>query len=59
MAAQITEACLQEGLILRPLPGDVVGICPPLIIREDEVDDLFDKLRRGLARVHAARRAAA
>ena len=59
MAAQITEACLREGLILRPLPGDVVGICPPLIIREDEIDDLFDRLRRGLARVHAARRAAA
>jgi len=59
MAAKITEACLQEGLILRPLPGDVVGICPPLIIREDEIDDLFDKLRRGLARVHAAIRAAA
>jgi len=59
MAAKITEACLAEGLILRPLPGDVVGICPPLIIREDEIDDLFDKLERGLARVHAARREAA
>ncbi|MFP4127014.1 MAG: aminotransferase, partial [Alphaproteobacteria bacterium] len=50
MAARITEACLAEGLILRPLPGDVVGICPPLIIREDEIDALFDKLERGLAR---------
>ncbi|MFP4271011.1 MAG: aminotransferase [Alphaproteobacteria bacterium] len=59
MAARITEACLAEGLILRPLPGDVVGICPPLIIREDEIDALFDKLERGLARVHAARRDAA
>ena len=59
MAAQITEACLEEGLILRPLPGDVVGICPPLIIRADEIDALFDRLERGLARVHAARRAAA
>jgi 4-aminobutyrate--pyruvate transaminase len=59
MAAKITQACLEEGLILRPLPGDIVGICPPLIIREDEVDDLFDRLGRGLARVHAARREAA
>jgi 4-aminobutyrate--pyruvate transaminase len=59
MAAKITEACLEEGLILRPLPGDIVGICPPLIIRDDEIDDLFDRLRRGLARVHAARREAA
>jgi len=59
MSAQITEACLAEGLILRPLPGDTIGICPPLIISEREIDDLFDRLERGLARVHAARRAAA
>jgi 4-aminobutyrate--pyruvate transaminase len=59
MAATITEACLAEGLILRPLPGDSVGICPPLVITEDEIDDLFDRLERGLARVHAARREAA
>ncbi len=59
MAATIAEACLAEGLILRPLPGDSVGICPPLVITEDEIDDLFDRLERGLARVHAARREAA
>jgi 4-aminobutyrate--pyruvate transaminase len=59
MAAKITQACLEEGLILRPLPGDIVGICPPLIIREEEIDDLFDRLGRGLARVHAAHREAA
>ncbi len=59
MAARIVEACLEEGLILRPLPGDVVAVCPPLIIRDDEIDDLFDRLERGLARVHAERRDAA
>lgn len=47
-AAQVTQRCLEQGLILRPLPGDVVGICPPLIIQEGEIDELFDRLERAL-----------
>lgn len=47
-AAQIVARCLEQGLILRPLPGDVVGICPPLIIEEHEIDQLFDRLERAL-----------
>ncbi len=37
-----------RGLLLRPLPGDVVGICPPLIITESEIDELFDRLAGAL-----------
>ncbi|BCX17371.1 MAG: aspartate aminotransferase family protein [Geminicoccaceae bacterium] len=47
-AAQIVQRCLEQGLIVRPLPGDVIGICPPLIIEEHEIDELFDRLQRGL-----------
>lgn len=47
-AAQIVGRILEQGLILRPLPGDVIGICPPLIIGEAEIDELFDRLERGL-----------
>lgn len=47
-AAIVAQNCLQHGLILRPLPGDVVGICPPLIITEAEVDQLFDRLAQAL-----------
>jgi 4-aminobutyrate--pyruvate transaminase len=47
-AAQIVARCLEQGLILRPLPGDVVGICPPLVIEEHEIDQLFDRLERAL-----------
>ncbi len=47
-AVQIVGKILEQGLILRPLPGDVIGICPPLIITEAEIDDLFDRLERGL-----------
>lgn len=47
-AVQIVQRCLEQGLIVRPLPGDVIGICPPLIIEEHEIDQLFDRLERGL-----------
>lgn len=40
--------CLAHGLILRPLPGDAVGICPPLVIRREEIDQLFDRLAAAL-----------
>jgi 4-aminobutyrate--pyruvate transaminase len=46
--AQITAKCQAHGLLLRPLPGDSIGICPPMIITEPEIDLLFDRLRAGL-----------
>ena len=42
------EKILGENLILRALPGDAIGICPPLIITRDEIDDMFDRIGRGL-----------
>jgi 4-aminobutyrate--pyruvate transaminase len=48
-AAQcVADRARINGLILRPLVGDVVGICPPLIIDEGQIDDLFDRLERAL-----------
>lgn len=47
-AAHVVANCLKHGLLLRPLPGDVVGICPPLIITEAEIDELFDRLALAL-----------
>jgi 4-aminobutyrate--pyruvate transaminase len=38
----------QEGLLLRFLAGDVLSICPPLVITSQEIDDLFDRLSRAL-----------
>jgi 4-aminobutyrate--pyruvate transaminase len=40
----------EEGLIVRFLAGDVVSICPPLIITPAEIDELFDRLARALDR---------
>ncbi len=40
----------EEGLIVRFLAGDVVSICPPLVIAPAEIDELFDRLGRALDR---------
>jgi 4-aminobutyrate--pyruvate transaminase len=40
----------EEGAIVRSLPGDVVSLCPPLIISIAEIDALFDRLQRALDR---------
>jgi 4-aminobutyrate--pyruvate transaminase len=42
--AQVAAAALAKGLIVRALPGDVIGICPPLIITKEQIDELFDAL---------------
>jgi 4-aminobutyrate--pyruvate transaminase len=40
----------EEGLIVRFIAGDVISICPPLIISPAEIDELFDRLARALDR---------
>src|SRR5580693_2776229 len=44
-AVQFAET---EGLILRSVLGDVLTLCPPLVISPAEIDELFDKLSRAL-----------
>jgi 4-aminobutyrate--pyruvate transaminase len=39
--------CEENGLIVRAL-GDSVALCPPLIITEDQVDEVFTKLTKAL-----------
>jgi len=39
--------CEQEGLIVRALV-DAIGFCPPLIITEAEIDEMFDRFGRAL-----------
>jgi 4-aminobutyrate--pyruvate transaminase len=38
-----------EGLITRTI-GDTLAFCPPLIITEAEIDEMFDRFERGLNR---------
>jgi 4-aminobutyrate---pyruvate transaminase len=44
-AVQFAEA---EGLIVRSVLGDVLTLCPPLVISAAETDELFDRLSRAL-----------
>ncbi len=46
--AQVVAKCQAHGLIVRPIPGDTIGICPPMIITTSEIDLLFDRLEAGL-----------
>lgn len=41
------ERCLHHGLIVRAL-GDVVCFCPPLVILDAQIDELFSKFERAL-----------
>ena len=52
LAPRLVAAALEEGLILRSSAGCVV-VAPPLIIRENEIDELFDRFQRALQRVAA------
>ncbi len=48
-AAQgVADRAQANGLIVRALAGDAVAICPPLIIDESQIDDLFDRFQRAL-----------
>ena len=42
----------EEGLIVRFISGDIVSICPPLIITPQEIDELFDRLGRALDKTY-------
>jgi 4-aminobutyrate---pyruvate transaminase len=50
---RVVQFAEEEGLIVRYLAGDVVSICPPLIISDEEIDALFDRLGRALDRTLA------
>ena len=39
-----------EGLIVRSLMGDRIAMCPPLVIADEEIETLFDRLARALDR---------
>jgi 4-aminobutyrate---pyruvate transaminase len=41
------QAVLANGLVSRPL-RDAMALCPPLIITDAQIDELFDKLLRSL-----------
>ena len=53
VGARAVRYAEEEGLIIRSLLGDIVSICPPLIIAPAEIDELFERLERALDRTLA------
>ncbi len=49
---RLDDKCTEHGLIARSL-GDNLAVCPPLIIDEAQIDDLFDRLTRALDDIEA------
>ncbi len=52
LGAKVAQLAQDEGLIVRNLMGDIVALCPPLIISGAEINALFDMLERALDRAH-------
>ena len=48
VGARAVRCAEQEGVIVRAVLGDVLTLCPPLIISAEEIDELFDRLGRAL-----------
>ena len=43
-AAKVNKMIQDAGVILRALPVDGIAFCPPLIITEDEINQMFDRI---------------
>lgn len=52
VGAEVLRRAMARGLIVRAIPGDVIALAPPLIIREEEIDELFGILSDVLGDVH-------
>ena len=53
MNAQVVAAARKCGLVVRATPGDSVAFCPPLIITDAEIDEMFDAMTDALSAVHS------
>lgn len=52
VSERIANACVDHGLICRPL-GQAIVLCPPFIMTDAQMDEMFDKLETALAGVFA------
>ena len=53
VARRIWQAALDGGVVLRPLPGDIIAMSPPLIVSESQVDRIVEVLDQAIGRVSA------
>ncbi|HSC18267.1 MAG TPA: aminotransferase class III-fold pyridoxal phosphate-dependent enzyme, partial [Rhizomicrobium sp.] len=50
VAPTVFNFAQEEGVITRATIGDRIAFCPPLIITQSEIDELFDRFTRALDR---------
>jgi 4-aminobutyrate---pyruvate transaminase len=50
VGARLAELCHEEGLIIRAI-GEMIAFCPPLVITDAEIDEMFDRFGRALKRL--------
>ncbi|MEQ8603488.1 MAG: aspartate aminotransferase family protein [Marivibrio sp.] len=48
VALKCADLAHDHGLVVRPLPGDAVAFSPPLVISEEEIDQLLERFGRAL-----------
>ncbi|MGM0561426.1 MAG: aspartate aminotransferase family protein [Pseudomonadota bacterium] len=54
----LSSACLENGIIARAMPhGDILGFAPPLVINQNEVDQIVDSTRKAVDKVYEKLRA--
>ncbi len=54
VGAQLSAACLAEGVVCRAMPhGDILGFAPPLVTTRDDVDEIVERVARGVGKVTA------
>jgi L-2,4-diaminobutyrate transaminase len=54
VGAQISAACLEQGIIARAMPhGDILGFAPPLVTTTDDIDLIIEKVQIAINSVHA------
>jgi len=50
VGVKVTTFAQEEGLICRPVGGDTIALCPPLVINAEQVNTMFDRMARALDR---------
>ncbi len=51
VARQVWLAALEDDVIFRPLTGDVLAICPPFVVSDEQIDTMVRVLDGAIARV--------
>jgi L-2,4-diaminobutyrate transaminase len=49
---RFAKACLEEDVIVRPLPdGDAIAFAPPLIVTKEDLDEIVECTRRAFEKL--------